>query len=144
MSQSVAVDLQELILAYEFASCDGPVEGRAYVCKTTGKTYLVSDDLGLDDEVPEGIEESDDFLPVPDKRELNLGHSLVFAFVNDKLADDVDLVEGYFRGRGAYGRFKAHLERRGLLNEWYKFEEDALTSALRGWCGENGLALKGG
>jgi len=53
----------------------------------------------------------------------------------------VPKVEDIFRRRGAYGRFKSLLERRGVLDEWYAYEARHRESALRQWCAENGIAL---
>jgi hypothetical protein len=52
-------------------------------------------------------------------------------------------VATFFRKRGAYGRFKDLLERKGLLEAWYEYEAQAVEQALRTWSAENGLQLTG-
>jgi len=55
------------------------------------------------------------------------------------LSDEYDTVAGFFRRRGAYGRFKALLHARGMLERWYEFENRATEEALLAWCEENGI-----
>src|SRR6516164_9885442 len=45
----------------------------------------------------------------------------------------------FFGRRGAYGRFKALLHARGMLERWYEFENRAMEEALLTWCEENGI-----
>lgn len=56
---TVAVQFSELIDAFEFANVAGPFDNRAYVDLITGKIYLVSDELELEEELPDDLEESD-------------------------------------------------------------------------------------
>ncbi|WP_245643891.1 hypothetical protein [Paraburkholderia oxyphila] len=63
------------------------------------------------------------------------------SFVAQELPACYEQVEGFFRRQGAYARFKDLLEREGVLDRWYSFEADAVESALRQWCAENGLEL---
>jgi hypothetical protein len=66
------------------------------------------------------------------------------AFVAAELPDDYDTVAGFFRRRGAYGRFKDLLDARGKLQRWYEFENQATEDALRDWCADNGIQLAPG
>src|SRR6516165_5398334 len=61
------------------------------------------------------------------------------AFVDQELSDEYDTVAGFFGRRGAYGRFKALLHARGVLERWYEFENRAMEEALLTWCEENGI-----
>jgi hypothetical protein len=54
---------------------------------------------------------------------------------------DYDTVADFFARRGAYARFKDLLQRRGMLERWYEFEERATDAALLAWCEENGVQL---
>ena len=74
---------------------------------------------------------------MPGKYDLNLGRGLVIDFAYRHISDDIDRVQGYFRRSGAYSRFKDILDRRGLLERWYEFEEEAKERALRKWGEEN-------
>jgi hypothetical protein len=71
----------------------------------------------------------------------DLGKPLALDFVRRFLPDDYGVVCRTFRYRGAYGRFKALLARRGALDQWYDFEARAAEAALREWCADNALEL---
>jgi hypothetical protein len=75
------------------------------------------------------------------KNELGLGTDLVFDFVEEHLPEDYDQVRRMFRRGGAYSRYKGLLERRGLLQKWYDFENRREEQALREWCKENDIEL---
>jgi hypothetical protein len=127
--------------AFEFASVSGPFDNRAYVDLESGKIYLVSDEFELEQELPEDLEESDRYLAVPGKNELDLGRRLVERFVQERLPADVEEVAALFRRKGAYSRMKVLLADRGVLQQWYEFEQAETRSALRAWCEENGIEL---
>ncbi|MGO9171124.1 MAG: hypothetical protein ACLP7P_04055 [Rhodomicrobium sp.] len=133
-----AVKYDDLANAVEFASISG-FDNSAYVCTVTGATYYVSSEI--DEEVPEDLETSDKYIQVPTKRDLDLGTRLALWFVEDELPDDYDTAAGFFRKKGAYGRFKDLLHRRGALEKWYEYEARATEAALRLWCKENGVEL---
>ena len=89
----------------------------------------------------EDLETSDRYIAVPHKNDLGLGRRLALAFVDQELSDEYDTVAGFFGRRGAYGRFKALLHARGMLERWYEFENLATEKALLAWCEENGIQL---
>jgi hypothetical protein len=90
---------------------------------------------------PEDLETSDRYITVPHKNNLGLGRNLALAIVSQELPNDYDTVAGFFRRKGAYGRFKKLLASRGMLEAWYTFEENETMTALRGWCEENSIQL---
>jgi hypothetical protein len=130
-------DLQE---AYFFGE-GGEVE--VFLCKRTGKIYhrCFYDEGNDEEKLPDDIDESDDYLRIPDKREFDLGTPLVFDFVAKFMADDYDEVRRMFGRKGAYGRFKDFLVRKGALQRWYDFSNAAEEVALRAWCEENSIEL---
>ena len=87
-------------------------------CKQSGRVF--SDELG---ELPDDIEDSEKYVPIPDKRELDLGKPLVLDFARQFLPNDIDEVRRIFTRKGAYARFKDLLDRRGALDHWYDFEK---------------------
>ncbi len=97
------------------------------------------------DEIEERDDEEDrdwdQCIEVPHKNELGLGTALVFDFVEEHLPEDYDQVRRMFRRSGAYSRYKGLLERRGLLQKWYDFEDGREEQALREWCKENNIEL---
>ncbi|MFQ5982111.1 MAG: UPF0158 family protein [Woeseiaceae bacterium] len=137
------VSRTELELALQWVSSDF-FDNEAYICLRTGKIYWIGGDPGAVDEqeeVPEDIDNSDKYLPVPDKRELDLGKQLVFDFARQFLPQSYDDVRDMFRRKGAYRRFKNFLERRELLEEWYRYSEEQEAKALAEWCEAEGLEL---
>ncbi|EFK05663.1 conserved hypothetical protein [delta proteobacterium NaphS2] len=111
------------------------------LCKDTGKILYRSDMAGIDE-----IEDKDDLvwdqcIGIPHKNDLDLGRNLVFEFVEEYLPDDYERVRKMFRRSGAYANYKALLERRGLLEKWYGFENSREAQALREWCKENEIEL---
>lgn len=140
--KTVSVNGTDLRLAFDFVSAGAPYECSAYICLDTGKIHWKSDAGVLgneEEELPEDLETSDRYLAVPHKNDLNLGRRLALAFVDQELPDDSDIVAGFFRRRGAYARFKDLLHARGMLQQWYEFENRTTEEALLAWCDENGI-----
>lgn len=138
----VAVRHDDLSMAFDFVSYAAPMEHNAYVSLDTGKVWWTSDSSdAFDEEIPDDLETSDRYLAIPHKNELDLGRRLALRFVAQALPARYDQAEGFFRRQGAYARFKDLLEREGVLERWYAFEADAVESALKQWCAENGLEL---
>lgn len=136
------VDLTELQGAVEWVS-DSVADSEAYVCRLTGRIFWISDDGDLEQEaLPGDVDDTDKYVPVPNKYELDIGTRLVFDFTRCHLPDRYDEVRSVFRRRGAYGRFKALLVGRDLLDQWYTFSEEQTLSALGEWCASEGLAAR--
>ena len=108
-------------------------ERTAMICPQTGQIYLRSE-LGEIDEIPEEVYESDLWFEIPHKKELGLGHDMVFSFVAQHVPADLDRVERIFSRRGAYSNYKDLLAERGILEEWYVFEETRTREAILNWC----------
>lgn len=135
------VQFSELLNAFQMASFGGEEDVEVYVCVETGAIYCVSESLELDEDVPDDIETSERYIPLPSKSDLDLGKSLALSFVDQELPLDQNAAAEFFRRKGAYGRFKDLLESRGCLEKWYAFEAAATEKALRQWCAENNLQL---
>jgi len=108
------VSRDELENTLEWVSSDF-LDNEAYVCRKTGKIHWTSGDPGAVDD--EYIHDSDKYLPVLDKRDLDLGHRLVFDFASQYLPQRYDDVRDMFRRKGAYRRFRNLHERQALLEE---------------------------
>ena len=135
------VSLNDLRDAFEFVCAGGGGEHQAFLCKQSGKLYCHSelcDDLDI---LPDDIDDSEKFLPIPDKRELDLGKPLALDFARQFLPGDFDDVRQIFSRRGAYAKFKILLDRRGMLDQWYAFEAEAEESALKMWCELNSIEV---
>lgn len=129
--------------AFLFVSASPSFEHSAYLNKETGEIYHASEVGGDLDELPDDLEESDKYVSIPHKNDLDLGRELVFAFVSARLPDEYGKVRGFFSGRGAYARYKDLLEAKVQLEAWYEFEKRSTEEALREWCKGEGIALKG-
>ncbi|KQU79347.1 hypothetical protein ASD00_36480 [Ensifer sp. Root31] len=139
----MAVDFSELLDALEFVSSVGSGENTAYLCKETGKIYWYSGWADDVEELPDDVEDGEKYVPIPEKRELDLGKPLVLKFARHHLPDDYDKVCGMFSRAGAYVRFKDLLEHRHAIDRWYAFEQKATEDALRTWCEDNHIEVSG-
>ena len=136
----MAVSFSDLQLAFEFVSSGGMGENEAYLDRRSGKIYWHSKVGDNDEELPDDIDE-ENYISIPDKRELDLVKPLVLDFAREFLPDDYDEVRHIFNRRGAYRRYKDLLLQRGALERWYDFSNKAEEAALREWCAENGIEL---
>ncbi|MFZ2266285.1 MAG: UPF0158 family protein [Azonexus sp.] len=139
MTPSTPVKFEDLLVAYEWVS-SSPEDSEAFVSRVTGNIHLSASSMELD-ELPEDIEDGSIYVAVPSKHDLDLGKNLVLTFAEEQLADSYQTVANIFRQRGAYGRFKDLLERKGLLQAWYDFEAKTTELALREWAAEEGISI---
>ena len=135
------VRFSELLDAFEFVNFGGPIEHSAYIDPYAGKIYCVSSEIEIEDEVPDDLESSDQYIAIPHKNDLDLGRNLALSFVDKAVPAEYETVAGYFRKRGAYRRFKDFLNARDLLERWYAFEASETEKALRTWCTDNDIAV---
>ena len=140
MTLTAPVKYDDLLAAYEWVS-SSPDDSEAFVSRVTGNVYWSSSTMELDDELPKEIEDGILYVVVPNKHDLNLGKVLALTFAEEQLADSYQNVADLFRERGAYGRFKDLLERKGCLKAWYDYEAKATELALRKWAAEEGLSI---
>lgn len=138
---NVPVKLSELREGYDYASIGMELDAQAYVGLDTGKVYFRGDGMPEEENLPEEVEDSGRFVPVPHKYDLDLGKHLVFDFVHRELLDDADRVHDLFRRRGAYSRFKDLLVRRGKLDRWHEYEDRVTDQRLREWCEAHEIAF---
>lgn len=135
------IAFEEIEDAFFFVSSAPEFEHQAFLDRETGKMYWHSEMLDDFEELPEDIE-NDRFIAIPHKKELGLGKRLAMDFIYTYLPEDAEEVEAIFRRKGAYARFKALLEKKGALQNWYDFEARAEEEAIRLWCKENGIELR--
>ncbi|MDA9501573.1 hypothetical protein [Bradyrhizobium sp. CCBAU 11357] len=139
------VKFDDIYTAFEFANTDGGgAEFRAFVCKQTGQIYHQTEGLDSEDfsdELPDDIDDPTKYIPLPDKRELGLGKPLVLDFAREFLPDDFDDVRYFFSKRGAYPKFKSLLARRGAIDRWHAFENEATKRAIGAWCALHSIEI---
>ena len=135
------ISFDEIEYAFLFVCIGPPHSHNAYLHKETGELYYTSD-MGDLDVLTDDIE-GEKYTTIPDKYELNLGKYLVFEFTNEYLPEESDNVYSIFQHKGAYSRFKDLLERKGRLDDWYRYEDERQKKALKEWCHENGIRVEG-
>lgn len=136
-----SVNYHDLQMAMDFVSVGGFINARAMVSRKSGQIYLDSDDEGMQDPVPENIDDLELYAEVPAKQDLGLGKPLALEYADRFLNDAFETVDKMFRRPGAYARFKQLLERQGKLEDWYKFEQSAVKKELLGWAESEGLSI---
>ena len=97
----------------------------------------------LDEEIPEDLGESDRYIAIPHKNDLNLGSDFALRFAAEQLPNLYSRVERFFRHRGAYAQFKDLLASEACLDKWYAFEAESTAQALKNWCAENEINVVG-
>lgn len=119
-------------------------ENAAYISRETGQIVWVSPDLDPEEsDVPpaDELEDGDKYIPVPEKRDLDLGTVLVFDFIEAELPQHDDEVRAMFRGRGAYRRFSEFLAKHDRVDQWHQFQNRRQRQALQAWCEDVGIRL---
>lgn len=114
----VTIQYEDLSLAFHFVSSGAPMERQAFISMDTGEIYWVSAVAPTDDELPDDFEESDRYLEIPHRNDLDLGQALALRFVEQELPGAYDRVVRFFGHRGAYRRFKDYLAEVGCLDRW--------------------------
>jgi hypothetical protein len=139
----VSVKYDEISAAFDFVSFAAPMEHQAYVCLETGAIYWVSELTPLEEDLPDDLGESERYLAIPHKNDLDLGSDLALRFAAEELPRQYSTVQNFFRHRGAYARFKELLAAEGCLDKWYAFESQSTGKALRHWCKQNNIDVVG-
>jgi hypothetical protein len=137
----VAVKYEDLREAFDFVNSGAPMEHSAHISLDTGAIYWMSELNPLEEEVPDDLETSTRYVAVPHKNDLDLGSRLALRFAAEETPGLYAQIEGFFRRRGAYARFKELLAEEGCLEKWYAFEAESTERVLRNWCAENDIQI---
>jgi len=86
-------------------------EHQAFLCRQSGKVYWYIEYSKL----PDDIDDSEKYVQIPDKKELDLDKPLVLEFVRQTLPSEMAKVQRIFSAKGAYARFKDLMDRKGAL-----------------------------
>ena len=138
----MAVSFSDIEDVFLYVSAGPMYQNSAILDRDSGEIFYTSE-LGDSDELPEDLDNPDKYIEIPHKNELELGKALVFEFISEHLPGEMERVHAIFRKKGAYSRFKDLLDAKGLLEEWYTFEEMQQKAALREWCRENSIEITG-
>ncbi|MFO8083713.1 MAG: hypothetical protein R6U27_05285 [Desulfobacterales bacterium] len=133
----MAISFDDIELAFDYVSSDQKFMNSAILCSETGEIFYVSGLFGPEDELSEDIEDPDKYISIPHKNDLGLGKALAIEFTSQYLPEKMGRVYSIFSRKGAYSRYKELLEKKGFLDNWYKFEEERQKAALKKWCSEN-------
>jgi len=136
------VSFNDILEAFEFVNFGGTSEHQVFLCRQTGRLYWHSEFGDEFDELPDDIDDSEKYIVLPDKRELDLGKPLALDFARQFLPEHVHEVRYIFSKRGAYAKFKNLLVRKDLLDQWHDFERRAEEAALRAWCDEHSIEVE--
>jgi hypothetical protein len=141
------VKLTEIIEGMDFQSD----EQSAFLNLTTGEVVSVTDeelraaenDASLEDfptwqhdaiRMAGEIVETDHFLPLPDKFEIN-EYRIMERFCSSVDGEDMrDNLWNAIRGRGAFRYFKDKIHEYGIAEEWYRYRDAALREIAVAWC----------
>lgn len=136
------LNFDEFLDAFDWVNVDAGMACTAYVHRVTGKVlFFGADDPDTDDELPDDIGDPSVYAAVPNKRDLDLGTPLVFSFVEAHMPGEEGAVAAIFKKRGAYGKFKDLLDRKGMLEAWYVFEATQTEAALVKWLSKNAIVF---
>jgi hypothetical protein len=132
---------EDVSFAFDIAGSGAQTDQTVYLSRETGETHWHSEFTDDEEPLPVDFEDTEKYLQIPHKNELGLGQNLLFRFVD--VPDALETIERFFHRRGAYARAKNLLAERGVLKQWFAYEDEALKRAVRDWCAENGIELEG-
>lgn len=141
---AAVVKLDDLLQALDWVSGDGSFEHAAYVSRENGRVFWLMEEGAAEeegDELPDDVDDEHKYVPVPHKRDLDLGRRLALRFIEENLPAELDRVLRYFSKSGAYSRFKERLADLDQLGAWHAYEEAAVAQAIREWAAENGFEI---
>ena len=149
---AVQIKLKDIIEGLEFLTD----EGTSYLNATTGEVVYITmeelraaeEDAPLEDfpdwqhdaiRIAGEILETDHYLPLPDRFEIN-EYRMMERFCLSVEETDIqgDLCDA-IRGRGAFRRFKDRVQAYGMAEDWYRYREAALREIAMAWCEEHGI-----
>jgi len=119
------------------------------VSVTTEELRATEEDEPLDDfpdwqhdaiRMARDIVETDHYLPLPDRFEINeyrIMERFCLSVDDEDMRDDLcDAI----RGRGAFRRFKDRMQLYGLAEDWYRYRDATLREIAIAWCEAHGIA----
>jgi len=144
MTTPTPIPFDTLEAALQWSSAGARFDNVALLSRATGQLFFQSTCGDAGDDLPDDIEDSSVYMPVPHKNDLELGRDLVLAFAEKNAPVHSQTIESFFRHKGAYAKFKALLERTQLMERWYDFEAGATRRALEAWAADNGFVVVDG
>ncbi len=129
-------------------------ETKYYLYKKTGEVVLITEEelrLAEDEEpledladweqknlkIAKEILETDNYLPLPDRFEINEYGIMERFCLSIKDKEVRDLMSNSIKGSGAFRRFKEDIRRCNLLDDWNKYRDTAIRELVIEWCEDN-------
>lgn len=130
------VKLQDVIDGIDMVSEDST----CYLDRETGEVLFISEiaDNDYDDDILELLEEgSDRFIEFPSQWDRNDYQTMVDFIESLPQGKEQNLLAISINGSGAFRRFKYTASELGLLDDWYRFLNNAHRELAIEWCGDN-------
>lgn len=108
----------------------------------TGELHAQIDDYGMggyDDELDEEELEDGNWIALPDKYDIDEWR-MMRDFARIQVGDAADALLDAIHGSGAFRLFKRELNRLGLREEWYRYQDDRYREIAIQWLEENHLS----
>jgi hypothetical protein len=134
------VRLDDLRIAL-MATSSFPEPRDAWVEASTGRVFIEGDEIDNEPSPPD-LDDPDAWIPIPDRRDLDLGRALAMRFTELHLPNDVAHVAQIFRRSGAWQRFKRLLAERDRIDAWLRFDDAETDRALAEWARDEGLDVE--
>ena len=103
--------------------------GRVFVSTNMGNFYIDNAEI-LKDEVLD----NDVFIPLPDQYEIDeykIMEDFIDTVKDSQIKNQLFIV---IHGRGAFRRFKDSSINYGMIDDWYKFKNNAYYNLAKEWC----------
>jgi len=148
------VKLEDVIEQFELAS----ESNQTYFNKTTGEIHLIPEevesyvesDLFDENDLPEWEKEiipiykdiqgnPDNYIQFPNQfyiNEYSIMERFSLSLTNEKMRN---ILYSSLKGKGAFRRFKDTANELGILEDWYKYRDEAIKELAIEWCKENNL-----
>ena len=130
------VKLQDVIDGIDMVSEDST----CYLDRETGEVLFISEiaDNDYDDDILELLEEgSDRFIEFPSQWDRNDYQTMVDFIESLPQGKEQNLLAISINGTGAFRRFKYTASELGLLDDWYRFLNNAHRELAIEWCEDN-------
>ena len=148
------VKLDDVIEQFELAS----ESSQTYLNRITGEIHLIPEEVELyveneefdEEDLPEWEKEiipvykdinenPENYILFPDQfyiNEYSIMERFSLSLTNEKLRS---ILYSSLKGKGAFRRFKDTANELGILENWYKYKEEAIKELAIEWCKENNL-----
>gem|GEM_PF-960755 len=143
-----SIELKYIVEQFELYCSARDSTARAWFDKRDGEVHTAENDN--DDYDEDELEESNEpswyelhksgiLVDLPDHYDLRQYEMMEeFAEIQASIPNANKIIEA-IRGKGAFRRFRATVERLGLLKDWYAFHDREMLDKARRWCENNGI-----